>query len=109
LPAYAGLRELFKTIDVDGSGTITVEEMRTSLRKWDHKINEEELKKLMDIADVDGDGTINYEEFVGATMHLSKLEKEELLQKAFRCGLGVPLGCVCSRMRHACAWGHACR
>lgn len=35
-------------------------------------------------ADVDGDGLIDYNEFVAATMHLSKLEKEELLQNAFK-------------------------
>jgi hypothetical protein len=35
----------------------------------------------MAIADVDGDGLIDYNEFVAATMHVSKLEKEELLQK----------------------------
>lgn len=37
----------------------------------------------MTVADVDGDGLIDYNEFVASTMHLSKLEKEELLQKAF--------------------------
>jgi calcium-dependent protein kinase len=40
-----------------------------------------ELQQLMAIADVDGDGLIDYNEFVAATMHLSKLEKEELLQQ----------------------------
>jgi hypothetical protein len=40
-----------------------------------------ELQSLMAIADVDGDGLIDYNEFVAATMHLSKLNKEELLQK----------------------------
>lgn len=34
----------------------------------------------MSVADVDGDGLIDYNEFVAATMHISKLEKEELLQ-----------------------------
>lgn len=42
---------------------------------------QDELKALMAIADVDGDGLIDYNEFVAATMHVSKLEKEELLQK----------------------------
>lgn len=80
----AGLKELFKSIDADSSGTITVEEMRKALAQWGHKINEVELQSLMAIADVDGDGLIDYNEFVAATMHLSKLEKEELLQQAFK-------------------------
>eukprot|EP00879_Flechtneria_rotunda_P004238 GHRR01004486.1.p1 GENE.GHRR01004486.1~~GHRR01004486.1.p1 ORF type:complete len:457 (+),score=158.20 GHRR01004486.1:244-1614(+) len=80
----SGLRELFKSIDVDNSGTITVEEMRKALLNWGHKISDVELQSLMAIADVDGDGLIDYNEFVAATMHLSKLEKEELLQKAFK-------------------------
>ncbi|GBF87688.1 calcium-dependent kinase [Raphidocelis subcapitata] len=80
----AGLQELFKSIDADGSGTITVEEMKKALSAWGHKISEVELQSLMAIADVDGDGLIDYNEFVAATMHLSKLEKEELLQKAFK-------------------------
>jgi hypothetical protein len=41
----------------------------------------------MAIADVDGDGLIDYNEFVAATMHVSKLEKEELLQKVSGCGV----------------------
>lgn len=80
----SGLQQLFKSIDADGSGTITVEEMRRALCNWGHKINEVELQSLMAIADVDGDGLIDYNEFVAATMHVSKLEKEELLQKAFK-------------------------
>eukprot|EP00878_Enallax_costatus_P017856 GHUV01018763.1.p1 GENE.GHUV01018763.1~~GHUV01018763.1.p1 ORF type:complete len:465 (+),score=162.98 GHUV01018763.1:210-1604(+) len=80
----SGLRELFKSIDADSSGTITVEEMRRALQHWGHKISDAELQSLMAIADVDGDGLIDYNEFVAATMHLSKLEKEELLQKAFK-------------------------
>lgn len=80
----AGLRELFKSIDADGSGTITCDELKNAMAQWGHKIGDAELQQLMSIADVDGDGLIDYNEFVAATMHLSKLEKEELLQKAFR-------------------------
>lgn len=39
-----------------------------------------ELQQLLSVADVDGDGMIDYNEFVAATMHISKLEKEELMQ-----------------------------
>lgn len=80
----AGLKQLFRSIDADDSGTITVEEMRRALGTWGHKISEVELQSLMAIADVDGDGLIDYNEFVASTLHLSKLEKEEVLQKAFK-------------------------
>jgi hypothetical protein len=36
----SGLKELFKSIDADGSGTITVEEMKRALSTWGHKIND---------------------------------------------------------------------
>jgi calcium-dependent protein kinase len=78
------MKELFKSIDTDNSGTITVEEMRKALNQWGHKIDDVQLQQLMAIADVDGDGLIDYNEFVAATMHYSKLEKEELLQKSFQ-------------------------
>ncbi len=57
--------------------------MRKALSQWGHKISEADLSHLMSVADVDGDGLIDYNEFVASTMHISKLEKEELLQKAF--------------------------
>ncbi len=53
--AYTGLKELFKSIDEDKSGTITVAEMRKALSQWGHKISEEDLEKLMRVADVDGE------------------------------------------------------
>lgn len=79
-----GLKSLFKSIDSDNSGTITVEELRKALAQWGHKIQDTELQQLLAFADVDGNGTIDYNEFVAATMHFSKLEKEEVLQKAFK-------------------------
>ena len=38
----------------------------------------------MNAADVDGNGTIDCQEFLGATMHLNKLNRDEYLLKAFR-------------------------
>lgn len=36
----AGLAKLFKSIDADGSGTITVEELKKALMDWGHRIND---------------------------------------------------------------------
>ena len=43
-----GLKELFKMIDTDNSGTITLEELRTGLPKLGTKISESEIRQLME-------------------------------------------------------------
>ncbi|KAK7282180.1 hypothetical protein RIF29_10777 [Crotalaria pallida] len=79
-----GLKELFKMIDVDKSGTITFEELREGLNKRvGSKLLESEIKDLMDAADIDNSGTIVYKEFVAATLHLNKLDREENLLATF--------------------------
>ncbi|KAM4123270.1 hypothetical protein ACB094_01G147000 [Castanea mollissima] len=78
-----GLKEMFKSMDTDNSGTITYEELKAGLPKLGTKLSESEVKQLMEAADVDGNGTIDYLEFITATMHMNRVEKEEHLYKAF--------------------------
>ncbi|VAH11372.1 unnamed protein product [Triticum turgidum subsp. durum] len=78
-----GLREMFKSLDTDNSGTITLDELRAGLPKLGTKITESEIRQLMEAADVDGNGTIDYVEFISATMHMNRLEKEDHIFKAF--------------------------
>ncbi|ERN08574.1 hypothetical protein AMTRI_Chr11g155370 [Amborella trichopoda] len=78
-----GLKELFKMIDTDGSGTITFEELKEGLKRVGSELMESEIKALMDAADLDHSGTIDYGEFLAATMHLNKMEREENLASAF--------------------------
>ena len=59
------LSNLFKQLDMDGSGTITIDELIKGLKDYENK------DKLLDIlkgADVDGSGDINYSEFIAACM-----------------------------------------
>ncbi|KAL0015912.1 hypothetical protein SO802_002981 [Lithocarpus litseifolius] len=78
-----GLKEMFKSMDTDSSGTITYEELKAGIPKLGSKLSESEVKQLMEAADVDGNGTIDYLEFITATMHMNRVEKEEHLYKAF--------------------------
>ncbi|EOX92804.1 hypothetical protein QUC31_003828 [Theobroma cacao] len=78
-----GLKELFKMIDTDSSGTITFEELKDGLKRVGSELMESEIKDLMDAADIDNSGTIDYGEFLAATVHLNKLEREENLVSAF--------------------------
>ncbi|CAJ1974747.1 unnamed protein product [Sphenostylis stenocarpa] len=78
-----GLKELFKMIDADNSGTITFDELKEGLKRVGSELMESEIKDLMDAADIDNSGTIDYGEFIAATVHLNKLEREENLMSAF--------------------------
>ncbi|XP_019151661.1 PREDICTED: calcium-dependent protein kinase 1-like [Ipomoea nil] len=78
-----GLKEMFKSIDTDDSGTITYEELKAGLTKMGTKLSESEVRQLMEAADVDGNGTIDYLEFITATMHMNRVEREDHLYKAF--------------------------
>ncbi|KAL0716197.1 hypothetical protein Bca4012_065519 [Brassica carinata] len=78
-----GLKELFKMIDTDSSGTITFEEFKAGLKRVCSELMESEIKSLMDVADIDSNGTIDYGEFLAATLHMNKLEREENLVAVF--------------------------
>ncbi|XP_052202354.1 calcium-dependent protein kinase 11-like isoform X1 [Diospyros lotus] len=78
-----GLKQLFKMIDTDNSGTITFEELKAGLKRVGSNLMESEIKDLMNAADIDNSGTIDYGEFIAATLHLNKIEREENLVAAF--------------------------
>ncbi|CDP20327.1 unnamed protein product [Coffea canephora] len=79
-----GLKQMFKGMDTDNSGTITLEELKQGLAEQGTKLSEYEVKQLMEAADADGNGTIDYEEFITATMHLNRMDREEHLYTAFQ-------------------------
>ncbi|XP_019710864.1 calcium-dependent protein kinase 1 [Elaeis guineensis] len=79
-----GLKEMFKSMDTDNSGTVTLEELKAGLPKLGTKISESEVRQLMAAVDVNGNGTIDYIEFITATMHMNRMEKEDHLFKAFQ-------------------------
>ncbi|KAA3457066.1 calcium-dependent protein kinase 3-like isoform X1 [Gossypium australe] len=74
-----GLKEMFKSMDTDNSGTISFEELKTGLPKLGTKLSESEVRQLMEAADFDGNGAIDYIEFITATMHMNRTEREEHL------------------------------
>lgn len=43
-----GLKEMFKNMDTDNSGTVTFEELKAGLPKLGTKISESEVRQLME-------------------------------------------------------------
>ncbi|KAI3443344.1 hypothetical protein Pfo_000009 [Paulownia fortunei] len=79
----AGLKEMFKMIDVDNSGQITLEELKKGLERVGANLKDSEIVGLMQAADVDNSGTIDYGEFVAAMLHLNKVQREDHMYAAF--------------------------
>ncbi|CAI5500104.1 unnamed protein product [Closterium sp. Naga37s-1] len=78
-----GLREMFKAMDGDGSGTISLAELRDGVERLGDTVPKEQLRQMMAAADVDSSGSIDYNEFVAATMRVSRETREAHLQQAF--------------------------
>ncbi|WOG98234.1 hypothetical protein DCAR_0417575 [Daucus carota subsp. sativus] len=79
----AGLKQMFKMIDTDNSGQITLEELQKGLEKVGANLMESEINDLLESADLDNSGTIDYTEFVAAMLHLNKAQKEDHMYAAF--------------------------
>ncbi|KAL0921694.1 hypothetical protein M5K25_008794 [Dendrobium thyrsiflorum] len=79
----ADIKEMFKKLDVDNNGRITIEELKSGLHRLGHQIPDADVQILMDAADVDGDGTLEFGEFVAMSIHIKKLGNDEHLHKAF--------------------------
>ncbi|ONM27915.1 calcium-dependent protein kinase 17 isoform X1 [Zea mays] len=79
----AGLKEMFKMLDTDNSGQITLEELKIGLKRVGANLKDSEITTLMEAADIDNSGSIDYGEFLAATLHLNKVEREDNLFAAF--------------------------
>ena len=79
--SLVGLEQMFKTFDKDNSGHISIDELRTGLKKLStttggKQLLDDELNKLVATLDLDGNGQLDYKEFVAATIHMAKLETD---------------------------------
>lgn len=77
------LRQIFESIDRDGNGFVTVEELRTTFEKTGVNVPED-LALLAVAAGTDGNDTIEYTEFIAAAMDKKNILKEEVVWEAFK-------------------------
>ena len=60
------LKHFFNQLDVDNSGTLTIEEVEQPFKQIDIDITEEELKQIWKGLDFHKDGQVNYSQFLAA-------------------------------------------
>jgi calcium-dependent protein kinase len=77
------LKLFFNQLDVNNSGTLTIEEVEKAFQKLDIGITDEELKVIWEGLDFHKDGQVNYSEFLAAMVSSYNFQKEEKLWSVF--------------------------
>eukprot|EP00928_Gymnodinium_smaydae_P029352 TRINITY_DN22129_c0_g1_i1.p1 TRINITY_DN22129_c0_g1~~TRINITY_DN22129_c0_g1_i1.p1 ORF type:complete len:584 (+),score=173.84 TRINITY_DN22129_c0_g1_i1:138-1889(+) len=77
------LRKVFESIDRDGNGYVTVEELRQVFVKVGVNVPQD-LTMLMKGSGTDGNDTIEYTEFIAAAMDKKAILKEDVVWEAFK-------------------------
>ncbi|CAL4923563.1 unnamed protein product [Urochloa decumbens] len=77
------LREMFKAMDTESRGVITLGELKEGLRRCCSVFKRTGINGLIEVADSDTTTSVNWEEFIAATETVSKIEDKELLMPAF--------------------------
>ena len=79
------LRDLFKSIDISGTGQITKDEFCNKLMElYGENDGKNIASNIFNNLDLDGSGKISYDEFLSAMISSKKVVTEERLEKAFK-------------------------
>ncbi|KAF2288525.1 hypothetical protein GH714_008175 [Hevea brasiliensis] len=105
------IKEMFRKMDTDNDGIVSIEELKAGLRNFNSQLAESEVQMLIEAAvnlellilrmfqlkphssnvvdcihlDANGKGTLDYGEFVAVSLHLQRMANDEHLRKAFSC------------------------
>jgi len=62
------IRDVFRRVDEDHSGTLSMSEFKQALKKFNFDVTDQELISIMRKFDPDGDGSIRYDEFCASVL-----------------------------------------
>merc|ERR1712061_564957 len=78
------LNEVWKAIDKNNDGTLTIAEMRNGIQATGVGASDEDIDAILRAIDTDGSGRIDYTEFIAATMEIKLYLYHDKLLPCFR-------------------------
>jgi Ca2+-binding EF-hand superfamily protein len=82
--ALAKLRQVFKAMDTDASGSIDASELETGLLKFGITLTRHDLNMLFAACDTDGSGGISVDEFLASLSGEISTRRRRLITEAFK-------------------------
>lgn len=84
LDVEADLRQIFRLIDVDGSGHLSFAEFTQIVRCLNTIASDSDIEALVKKADLDGDGQIDFEEFIATQAAGSEMQMTVAALRSFK-------------------------
>ncbi|PPD67127.1 hypothetical protein GOBAR_DD35999 [Gossypium barbadense] len=79
-----GIKEMFKKMDTDNDGIVSIEELKAVFGNVGSQLAESEVQMmLIEAIDANGKGTLDYGEFLAVSLHVQRMANDEHLRKAF--------------------------
>ncbi|MBA0702302.1 hypothetical protein Goari_022139 [Gossypium aridum] len=79
-----GIKEMFKKMDTDNDGIVSIEELKAVFGNVGSQLEESEVQMmLIEAVDANGKGTLDYGEFLAVSLHVQRMANDEHLRKAF--------------------------
>jgi len=81
----AAVKKTFQTIDLNGDGRITEDELFQALHSIDKNITRADTHSIMLSVDANSNGVLEYDELLSSRINRKLISKEERMRKVFRC------------------------
>jgi len=79
------VKKTFQTIDLNGDGLISEDELFQALHAIDSSLTRQDAKSIMLTVDANSNGVLEYDELLSSRINRKLISKEERMRKVFRC------------------------